>query len=172
MKPSADHCLAATFPEPLKAKDDLQAFAKLNENRLFKLAKTCLDSQTDLKALAKSHHEFFKRLEQLSSTLIPTLSIFLRRASFRIINQSSVPSLLKRVGKSHGSTSEWLIQASNHAKALLTFISKWCPALYKPHTAELVKALSDEKNVQLVGVALQALSGLVKWEPSLALADK
>ncbi|KAH6900864.1 cohesin-associated protein Pds5 [Coprinopsis sp. MPI-PUGE-AT-0042] len=137
---TAQH-LASTFPEPVKAKDDLQAFAKLNENRLFKLAKTCLDSQTDLKTLAKSHHEFFKRLEQLSSTLVPTLSIFLRRASFRIINQSSVPSLLKRVGKSHGSTSEWLIQASNHAKGA-------------------AHALSDEKNVQLVGVALQALAGL------------
>lgn len=130
----------ATFPEPLKVKDDLQAFAKLNENRLFKLAKTCLDSQTDLKTLSKSHHEFFKRLTELSSTLVPTLSIFLRRASFRIINQSSVPALLKRVSKSHGSTSEWLIQASGHAKTLLTFTSKWCPALYKPHTGEVVKA--------------------------------
>jgi hypothetical protein len=44
----------ASFPDPLKAKEDLNTFAKLNENRLFKLAKTCMDPQTDVKGLAKA----------------------------------------------------------------------------------------------------------------------
>lgn len=46
--------LAATFPDPVKATEDLESFARLNEARLYKLLKTCMDSQTDLKTFAKS----------------------------------------------------------------------------------------------------------------------
>lgn len=45
---------AGTFPDPVKASEDLQAFAKLNEARLYKLLKTCMDAQTDLKGLIKA----------------------------------------------------------------------------------------------------------------------
>ena len=34
--------------------EDLQAFAKSNEGRLYKLLKTCMDIQTDLKGLVKA----------------------------------------------------------------------------------------------------------------------
>ena len=34
--------------------EDFQAFAKLNEQRLYKLLKTCLDPLTDLKGLVKA----------------------------------------------------------------------------------------------------------------------
>lgn len=44
---------AGTFPDPVKASEDLNAFAKLNEARLYKLFKTCMDAQTDLKGLIK-----------------------------------------------------------------------------------------------------------------------
>ena len=43
-----------TFLDPQKAADDLHAFAKLNEGRLYKLFNTCMDTQTDLKALTKA----------------------------------------------------------------------------------------------------------------------
>ena len=45
---------AGTFPDPVKASEDLNAFAKLNEARLYKLLKTCMDAQTDLKGLIKA----------------------------------------------------------------------------------------------------------------------
>src|SRR5882762_6127820 len=45
---------AGTFLDPQKAADDLHAFAKLNEGRLYKLFNTCMDTQTDLKALTKA----------------------------------------------------------------------------------------------------------------------
>ena len=45
---------AGTFPDPVKASEDFQAFAKLNEARLYKLLKTCMDTQTDLKGLIKA----------------------------------------------------------------------------------------------------------------------
>lgn len=44
----------ASFVDPVKAAEDLQSFANLNESRLYKLLKTCLDPQTDLKSLVKS----------------------------------------------------------------------------------------------------------------------
>lgn len=42
------------FHDPQKAADDLQTFAKMNEQRLYKLLKTCMDPQTDLKGLVKA----------------------------------------------------------------------------------------------------------------------
>jgi len=53
LKISIQH-ISITFPDPVKASEDLKAFAKLNENRLYKLLKTCLDPQTDLKILVRS----------------------------------------------------------------------------------------------------------------------
>lgn len=44
----------ATLPDVQKASEDLHAFAKANEGRLYKLFKTCIDPQTDLKGLVKS----------------------------------------------------------------------------------------------------------------------
>ncbi|RXW15368.1 hypothetical protein EST38_g10488 [Candolleomyces aberdarensis] len=171
--------LAVSFPDPHKSQDDLNAFAKLNENRLFKLAKTCMDPQTDIKNLAKVTAEFQKRLDQTSSSLLPTLNVFLRRASFRIINQSSIPSLLKRVSRGYGSTADHLIDTANRAQTVLSFVSKHCPALYKPHVAELVKVVTagdgkDERNVneQVVEIGLQALAGVVKSDGGVAPTDK
>jgi hypothetical protein len=42
------------FPDPQKAAEDLHTFAKLNEDRLYKLLSTCMDTQTDLKSLIKA----------------------------------------------------------------------------------------------------------------------
>ena len=47
-------CTAVLFPDPQKATDDFKSFAKVNEGRLYKLLKTCMDLQTDLKNLVKS----------------------------------------------------------------------------------------------------------------------
>jgi sister chromatid cohesion protein PDS5 len=93
------------------------------------------------------------------------MATFLRRASLRIINQSSIPALIKRVHKG-GSVS------AQNAQLLLGFVSKHCPALYKSHVGELTKAIADEKNPTLVEVCLQAFSALVKWDDKLAPNDK
>lgn len=41
------------FPDPTKAKNDMDEFADANENRLIKLLKAAMDPQTDLKTLVK-----------------------------------------------------------------------------------------------------------------------
>ena len=45
---------SASFPDAQKAAEDMQSFARMNEQRLYKLMKTCMDPQTDLKGLVKS----------------------------------------------------------------------------------------------------------------------
>ncbi|KAH8102266.1 armadillo-type protein [Cristinia sonorae] len=161
--------LAASFIDPVKAAEDLHSFANLNESRLYKLMKTCMDPQTDLKTLVKSSSEFIKRVEQSSSTIVPTMTSFLRRASLRTVNQSSIPTLIRRIQKA--SDGSFDIVARN-AEVWLAYISKHLPALYKSHVGELTKAIADERNVKLVEVSLQALAATAQWDPKLTPIDK
>lgn len=104
------------------------------------------------------------------------MTIFLRRSSLHLINQSSVPTLVKRLqkgdptGDGHGTSQAQL--SANNAQAVLTAMSKHCPALYKPHITELTKAIADEKNPRLVEVSLQALAAVAEWDEKLAPTDK
>ncbi|KAJ7637138.1 armadillo-type protein [Roridomyces roridus] len=156
--------LSASLPDPVKALEDLKVFAKFNEQRLYKLLKTCMDPQTDLKALVKATNEFIKRVETESAGIAPTMTLVLRQASLRLINQSSVPTLLKRLGKPHRLTAD-------NASKLIRYIAKHLPALFKSHIAELVKGLAAPDPI-LVEVSLQALSALVKWDEKVGPTDK
>ncbi|KAH7882429.1 armadillo-type protein [Phlebopus sp. FC_14] len=156
--------LSRQFPEPQRAVEDLQVFSKANENRLYKLLKTSMDPQSDLKSIVKASNEFLRRVEQSLESTLPTMTIFLRRSTLRIMNQSSISTLIKRIQK-HSSS-------STHAQQLLIFISKHCSALYKPHVSELTKAIADEKNTLLVEIAMQALAAVVRSDESLAVLDR
>jgi sister-chromatid-cohesion protein PDS5 len=63
--PSALGSIQLTFPIAFvymndhKASEDLHSFAKLNQDRLYKLLKTCFNPQTDIKTLGKSSVSFF-----------------------------------------------------------------------------------------------------------------
>jgi sister-chromatid-cohesion protein PDS5 len=100
------------------------------------------------------------------------MSVFLWRASLCILNQSSIPILVKRIQKGHGSATSQTQLTANHAQILLKFVSKHSPAIYKPHVGELAKAIADEKNTRLVEVCLQALAAVVRWDDKLAPSDK
>ncbi|EIW77089.1 cohesin-associated protein Pds5 [Coniophora puteana RWD-64-598 SS2] len=161
--------LSRTYPDAQKANDDLHAFADANEARLYKLLKTCTDTQSDLKSLVKASSEFLRRTEQSAPSALGTMSIFLRRATLRLVNTSSVPTLLKRVASHQQNTN-----AHAHARTVLTYVSKHCPALFKPHVSELAKALAEkgERNAGLVEVGLMALAAVVRWDGSLAVGDR
>ncbi|TFK86665.1 hypothetical protein K466DRAFT_492369 [Polyporus arcularius HHB13444] len=188
---------AAQLPEPAKAAEDLQTFAKLNEGRLYKLLKTCMDVQTDLKGLIKARTEFLRRLEQSSSSIVGTMTIFLRRSSLHIVNQSSIPTFVKRVQKGSESSSvaysqtqpsanqsfsvfasgnsepEGRAQQTAHAAQVwMTYISKHCPAMYKAHIGEFSKAIADERNARLVEVCLHAMAAAAMSDAKLAPSDK
>ncbi|KIL63535.1 hypothetical protein M378DRAFT_192889 [Amanita muscaria Koide BX008] len=153
--------IANNLPDPHKATEDLQAFAKLNEPRLYKLMKTCMDPQTDVKTLVKTTHEFEKRLAQSMPTIVSTMTALLRRASYWVINQSAIPVLLKRMQRNRHSQI-----LADHAQTLLTYISKHSPSLYKSHVSGLCKGLLEEKNHGILEVCLHALAALAQWDES------
>ncbi|KAI0747029.1 armadillo-type protein [Daedaleopsis nitida] len=188
---------ALQFPEPQRAIEDLQSFAKLNEGRLYKLLKTCMDIQTDLKGLMKAKSEFIRRVEQASPSIVGTMSVFLRRSSLHIVNQSSIPTLIKRVQKgsdplssvafsqtqpsanqsfsvfASGNEPEGRTQQTAHAAQLwMTYMSKHCPALYQSHIGEFSKAIADERNARLVEVCLHALAAAAMADAKVAPSDK
>jgi sister chromatid cohesion protein PDS5 len=104
------------------------------------------------------------------------MSIFLRRSSLRVINQSSIPTLIKNVQRADPdddgrSPSQAQLSAKN-AHAILTYVSRHCPSLHKLHVTELVKAIADEKKPKLVDVFLHALSSLAQWDKALVPTDK
>ncbi|KAJ8473024.1 hypothetical protein ONZ45_g16446 [Pleurotus djamor] len=164
--------IATGFPEPHKASEDLHAFAKLNEGRLYKLLKTCMDPSTDLKGLVKTTNEFVRRMEQASPSLMNTMSSFLYRCSLRIFNQSSIPSLIKAIQRDHGKTTLQTQVHAAHSLTLMTSISKHFPILYKPHIPELSKAIASEKSEKLVEASLQALAAAARFDEKLAPLDK
>ncbi|KAK1222320.1 Sister chromatid cohesion protein pds5 [Marasmius sp. AFHP31] len=147
--------LSGQFPDPPKAAEDLRAFASLNESRLYKLLRTCMDVQTDLKGLIKATNEFTRRLEQAQSGLLPTMTVFLRRASLRIVNSSSIPTLLRTA--QHG-----------NALVILNWMAKHCPALFKSHVDALVSVIQDGNNEKSVTIALQALAEVCRCDGSMA----
>ncbi|CAK5272282.1 unnamed protein product [Mycena citricolor] len=163
--------IAMSSPDPLKMGEDLNAFAKLNEQRLYKLLKTCMDPQTDLKGLVKASTEFHKRMDNVAPNLVSAMSFIVRQASLRTVNQSSIPTLLRRLQKPN------TVTAANAAK-LLAFVAKHSPILYKNHVGELAKSISAAEdaagnpNSRLVEVAIQALAGLVRIDEGSVALDK
>ena len=104
------------------------------------------------------------------------MTVLLRRASLRLINQSSIPTLIKNVrngdfSEQSQSQSSADMSAKN-AALILTCISKYCPVMFRSHVPELVKSIVDDKHTRLVEVSLHALSALLKRDPSLTPTDK
>nr|GAT42782.1 predicted protein [Mycena chlorophos] len=150
--------IASSTSDPHKTAEDLNAFAKLNEQRLYKLIKTCMDPQTDVKGLVKALTEFSKRIENLSAPIAPTMNWVIRRSSLMLFNTSSIPTLLKRLQKSNNEI------IADTAFRLLGFAAKHYPALYRAHVGEIVKGIAGDKEKQprLVEVSLQALAELMR----------
>lgn len=134
---------AALMPDPEKATNDLEHFARENEAQLYRELKVMLDPQTDLKAFVKNRRDFLKRVGKFKSTgesVANTFSCFIRLACYVFINRSSIPQLLKRITISSRDEMDPLGQS---AYRVLHYISKHRPVLYRAHIAELTKMLLD-----------------------------
>lgn len=154
--------------------------------------------QQSIDPLKPSQSEFLRRLEQSSAGIVGTMTTFIRRSSPHIVNQSSIPTFIKRVQKGSeppssvsysqtqpsanqsfsvfaagNSEPEGRAQQTAHAAQLwMTYISKHCPAMYKAHIGEFSKAIADERNARLVEVCLHALAAAAIVDPKLAPSDK
>ncbi len=96
------------------------------------------------------------------------MSDLFRRTSLHIINHSSIPGLLKHVQR----FSQNDLEGAANAEFVLEQICKHCPALLRTHVSEFIKALSDDRNVRLVGMSLQALASAARADPSSVPNDR
>ncbi|KAK7046668.1 sister chromatid cohesion protein pds5 [Favolaschia claudopus] len=69
--------MSGMFPDPHKGPRIYWLLRSTTSSGLYKLLKTCLDLQTDLKGLVKATNEFSKRIESVSSSIAPTMNLVL-----------------------------------------------------------------------------------------------
>ncbi|EJD39136.1 hypothetical protein AURDEDRAFT_71387 [Auricularia subglabra TFB-10046 SS5] len=172
--------IAGMFPDRAKATEDLNEFAKANEQRLYQLFRKCADPASDLKTLAKSTAEFGRRVEQALAGAGETLRRLVRLASLWVANTASVPTLLAKLrlkvparNAPRVSVADAAAQdAQDNARRVFRALCKWCPPALKQHSAEFTKALMEDKHPLLCEMALQALASLAVMDASLAPSDK
>ncbi|WVF69779.1 hypothetical protein IAT40_004558 [Kwoniella sp. CBS 6097] len=152
----------AFFSDHDKAKKDLHTFAEANEVRLFKLYKTCVDVQSGLSAIVKAKNEFLRRVHRSHEELLETLTSLLTMSAWNVVNQSSIPPLLKRLQRPDSEAT------ANAAAKLLAIIAKDGAPMFKTHTNQLAIVVMDKKNDKLVEVAFQALAAVCKVYPEVA----
>ncbi|WWC86884.1 uncharacterized protein L201_001763 [Kwoniella dendrophila CBS 6074] len=154
------------FGDAEKAKRDLHEFAAANESRLFKLYKTCVDIQSNLGLIIKSKNELLRRVHQGHDGILDTITSLVEASAWNIVNQSSIPPLIRRVQKPESEAS------STAAAKILGILAKDGLPMFKSHTAQLVLAMMDKKNDTLVEVALQALGGVCKIIPDVTPTER
>lgn len=181
---------ASLFADAERAMTDLHAFAKLNDTRIYRLMRTCFDPQTDLRTATKARNDALRRVENANASILDTITIFIRSASYMILNRSSVPTLIKKLSHNGGSASQRskaastsqsqsqsgdLSDAETHratANELLEFIAKRCPAMLSMHVPELSRALFEDSNAMLTQTCLQGLASVAQWNASKVQLDK
>ena len=87
-------------------------------------------------------------------------------SSWNIVNQSSIPPLLKRIVKPESEAS------ANAATKVLSILAKEGAPMFKNHAAQLVIAIMDKRNETLVELGLQALGAVCKIYPDVSPTDK
>jgi sister-chromatid-cohesion protein PDS5 len=166
--------IESKFVDVEKARKDMESFAAINEQKLYRLYKICVDVHSDLESLVKSRvtfsiqllgqpadiqHELRRRLEQHQPDILDTFTTILDVGSWNIINQSSIPPLIAALQKTQkGPQGEMITQA---AREWLRLIAKEGALMFKSHIPILVKEM-DNKKVILSEAALQGLAAVVK----------
>ncbi|CAO1626749.1 unnamed protein product [Sympodiomycopsis kandeliae] len=102
-----------SMPDASKAAADLSTFANMNDSRIYRLFRACLDPTTDLKTYIKARSEALRRIEAADAKLLPTLTAFLRLASYPFVNRNTIPTLLKRISQSKSQWRESQIGVAN-----------------------------------------------------------
>ncbi|KAJ7057849.1 hypothetical protein C8F01DRAFT_1151285 [Mycena amicta] len=96
------------------------------------------------------------------------MNLVVRKASLTTLNQSSIPTLIKRLQKSNHATEETPSSCSRSWPSTSRRLFK----SHGPHVGELIKGIADEKHPRLVEIALQALASLVRRDDKAVAVDK
>ncbi|RUO96932.1 hypothetical protein BC936DRAFT_141241 [Jimgerdemannia flammicorona] len=89
--------IAGKLPDPTRAANQLQHFAKLNDHGVYKMLRECMDSQADYKALRKAAKDALKRIDQASPIMAETFAVLMRKIALLIINKNTISHLLRRI---------------------------------------------------------------------------
>ncbi|GAA5824892.1 hypothetical protein JCM11251_005384 [Rhodosporidiobolus azoricus] len=182
--------ISTLMPDPARAKDDLNNFAKENIQQMYRELRVMWDVQTDLKTFVKNERDFIRRLEKFpsSSSAHQTFTHLLRLSCPTYITRSSIPQLLKRLQggtilpssalssahaeHAHAHPSDADLYATSAAR-VLEFVSRNAAGMYKAHLAELAKILSGEDVQERVAeVVLQAVVKLKREVEGMAVDPK
>jgi sister-chromatid-cohesion protein PDS5 len=157
------------FGDSEKARKDLNQFAAANEPRLYKLFKALVDPQTSLRDMIKTKNEFLRRIEQHHESISATFTTLIDSVAWTVLNQSSIPTLIKTIQKGASEEDGDKSQLATH---YLGLISKHCSPMFKSHVPHLVVIVNDKKNDSLVETGLEALAAVTKWEKASSPAQK
>lgn len=152
--------LAKHWTDRAKAAGDLHSIAKCNDTRLYRALRTAMDPSSDLKTIVKARHDAMKRAEQVCSTSTDTLVQWLRLATYRHVNTTMVPHLLRKLQVSSESVGEREeIDRANASQALL-LIAKHRPEMLAPHGDTIATSLKPGRDNLLRDASLAALSSM------------
>ncbi|CAO1625621.1 unnamed protein product [Jaminaea pallidilutea] len=175
--------VVSNMPDRERASHDLSTFAKMNDSRIYRLIKLCLDPVTDLKTYIKARAEAIRRVEAADEKLVATITNLIRLASYPFANGNTVPTLLKRLthnkaqwresqvgsmsvdsdGATQSQTVRELAPMSDMAAfkiaavRVMTFMSKSAPEMFLPHRSALLQSLNEEDSQELLEASLKAL---------------
>lgn len=93
-----------------------------------------------------------KRLESSLPDTVPVFKILANKASFWIVNRSSVPVLIKTATRHDADAN------SLQAQKILLHVSKRRPLLFSTHVAGLQSLLTEKRQHALVELAIQCLA--------------
>ncbi|KAG4301494.1 hypothetical protein PCK1_002420 [Pneumocystis canis] len=158
--------LRSLYGDSSKAELDFEKFSRLNDRRLYKLLRDCMNLSNDYKQIQKSQKEFFKRIEQVSSGLIGTFKPFVFKISPMLYNKSVVSPIIEYTRSNKD-------MLADTARELLKEISSVQPSIYKAHIAEissLIKEHDIESNISCIDT-LKVYSQFITSFPQDISAD-
>ncbi|KAG5519117.1 hypothetical protein PMAC_002205 [Pneumocystis sp. 'macacae'] len=118
------------YGDPAKAELDFEKFSRLNDRRLYKLLRDCMNLSNDYKQILKSQKDFLKRIEQVSSTLLGTFKSFVFKISPMLYNRNIILPIVGYIRFNED-------MLADTARELLKEISLIQPSVYKAYIEEI-----------------------------------
>ncbi|PWN32858.1 uncharacterized protein FA14DRAFT_149582 [Meira miltonrushii] len=160
--------LSTQFPDPLKAGQDLHAFAKQNDARAYKLIAIIMDQGTTIEQYVKVYKELVKRSQ--SERYAATLIAFVRLAGFPFVNTSSILPILNTLDQdaSHLLLPSKQTSYQHCTLQMLKTMSEARTEMFAPHFDQLRATLHEDE----VGQRKRVFSMLVLSNAQSHLRDQ
>ncbi|KAH8895024.1 hypothetical protein GQ53DRAFT_804612 [Thozetella sp. PMI_491] len=130
--------IAQFMPDPIKAKNDLQRFAKANDRRNYYLIRYVIGKENDFKTVYKALKELIKRVQASKEpAILDTLLPLLYRSGCILFNRSHLSTIMD-----YSKSDKNGMGAIAHE--ILNEVSQRNPDLFKSHIGQLCKDLVEQ----------------------------